>query len=1498
MDVVLELLSRLEAQESRLLTWGIVDGGFSEDEFRQMAESIVEETGEGDPSILMDELLTRRLVFGICQDMGGYRYRTRMAETVRLLARLRQWFHGRDWRLAPTLVADFRFQARPRRYPNRHISPQELFDYLGGRTELSATHRLALEALMDSPDRGPLQLANFQAEATASMLSDLSSGESRGMIVCAGTGTGKTLAFYLPALAYVANLVGIEASPWTKGIAIYPRKELLKDQFSETYQELRRLDAVMAQKGRRKITIGAFFGPTPHEATPEALTYQEWHNRSEGYECPYLRCPKCEEPLYWPHAALEKQEEILVCSKCKHEVRGDEVFLTRERMAVNPPDFLFTTTEMLNRSMSDDNFGQAFGLGVHRPPHLLLLDEVHTYAGTTGAHVALLLRRYQAAIKRPLHITGLSATLENAADFFSTLVGLPGDAVRTIEPQDDMVAEGMEYMLALRGDPVSGTSLLSTTIQTIMLMRRCLDPFGDDPPSQGVYPPRLFAFTDDLDVTNRLFHNLLDAEGRDSFGHPSKKESLAILRQNSSVDAMERMNAGQSWQIPEEIGHELSWRLDVDRTSSQDQGVSNQADVVVATAALEVGYNDPFVGAVVQHKAPRGMAAFLQRKGRAGRRRQARPWTVVVLSDYGRDRQAYQSYDQLFSPRLEPRNLPISNRYVLRIQAAFATIDWIGLWMKKAGGGSAWSDLSKPKSNGRSDRQQEAIQIIKGILDRADQQETLERHLMASLRLSTEEVRAIMWEAPRPLMTGVLPTLLRRLESSWQVFDPASLTWTKDPMLAKTPLPDFVPPNFFSDLLLPEVCIITPAQTYKDQERTDYLPILQAMRNFAPGRVSRRFGVRHGRASHWIAPPEWIEGIQELPLEQYLSDYIELGQFETEEDGQVVSLRCVRPITLRAAQIPSEVLDTSNARLDWRTQLVPRYEGQLLELPSEAPWSQWLSAICAYTHTLRSPLEVRRFALGSQANLRRKHQGEVEEIDTYLRFSDGGPLAVGFSQDVDGLVFRIKVPAMDQLLPPNDSSRKLRSLRTARFRDLVLEDTRLDGLANSFQRDWLYQIFLSVLTARAITDGVSLQEALATLQAEGLTDAMASALDTIFQTLDVSESHDEAVVRQRTHEILLARSADLTVLKVLCEKAKVLWESPDETWKEWLEARFKATLGGAVMEACRHLVPQMDMGDLVLDLDPGSRPPEIAPIPEGIAEIWLSETTLGGGGVIEEIIRGYQADPARFFRLVEAALNPGDFEIIDIQLSRLLEQMQHNSDVRDAVAAVRLANCHAGLISAFEYLRNVLAQVGITLTHPVNAALQARILRPGASPVLDELLGDLIRRWNAEEARLGIEIDVRVFAFVSSRDDAVTDKLSLLGWDVDDATWRFQALGGLLWPRGSQIRSRLLTANNLYSSLPTADRDLIVDILQTYKTEVSVESPDWRSRLEELLAEGKNVTLVAASDHPEALQEALLDISTAPIELGYLLANPRIETVSVGEPGIGVRLHLEEGRIV
>jgi hypothetical protein len=252
-------------------------------------------------------------------------------------------------------------------------------------------------------------------------------------------------------------------------------------------------------------------------------------------------------------------------------------------------------------------------------------------------------------------------------------------------------------------------------------------------------------------VTNRLFFNLRDAEGQNSWGDPDPSNrggSLANLRSPAGPDTAARFVLGQDWELCRQLG----WRLQPDeqveigRTSSQDVGVSATAGLVVATAALEVGFNDPRVGAVLQHKAPRDPAQFLQRKGRAGRDVRMRPWTVVVLSDYGRDRIAYQAYDQLFDPILPARALPVGNRHVLKIRAALAALDWIAGRLTNVEPGSVWIDASAPADERGGERaaverrQRSIADLAAQVLASEDRQEELASYVAAALRVEPEEV--------------------------------------------------------------------------------------------------------------------------------------------------------------------------------------------------------------------------------------------------------------------------------------------------------------------------------------------------------------------------------------------------------------------------------------------------------------------------------------------------------------------------------------------------------------------------------------------------------------------------------------------------------------------------------------------------------------------------------------------------------------------------------------
>src|SRR6266545_3952273 len=176
---LLAVLDQLERLESPLLTWGCVDGGFTEDEVIGVAEALGADDGED----TLDELLASRHML---QLRVGRRviYRTRSGETIRLLARLRQLFpkHSRDggWRHAPTLVSDFRYTLRPRTYPARSIAAADALAVLAaGRSSRVAD---ALGDLLQSRGR-EFHAAQFQLDATKRILDDLAGSTSRATIV-------------------------------------------------------------------------------------------------------------------------------------------------------------------------------------------------------------------------------------------------------------------------------------------------------------------------------------------------------------------------------------------------------------------------------------------------------------------------------------------------------------------------------------------------------------------------------------------------------------------------------------------------------------------------------------------------------------------------------------------------------------------------------------------------------------------------------------------------------------------------------------------------------------------------------------------------------------------------------------------------------------------------------------------------------------------------------------------------------------------------------------------------------------------------------------------------------------------------------------------------------------------------------------------------------------------------------------------------------------------
>lgn len=1487
---LLSLLDQLERWESALLTWGYIDGGFTEAEVISRVQDLLS-LDEVEAQEAVEDLLEYRWLIRTRQGRRVV-YRTRSAETIRLMARLRQLFPQHltngSWRYAPSLVSDFRYSLRPRTYPDRGIDLSDAVATIA--QSRNGAVRQAIMALLSRGDQ--FKLARFQVLAAQRILEDLEGHVSRGVIIGAGTGSGKTLAFYLPTLAHVMRRISRE--PWTKAVAVYPRNELLKDQFSETFTEARRLDGLLAESGQRKLTIGAFFGLTPHSAQA-LLTQGGWQRLGAGFVCPYLRCPRCGGDLIWAENDLRTERERLVCgrSACGASVAEDEVLLTRGRMRRMPPDVLFTTTEMLNRQLSDTTNGHVFGVGPRavRKPEVMLLDEVHTYEGTTGAQAAYVIRRWRHAIGRPVQFVGLSATLQDAQAFFAQLVGLADQAVSSIAPgADDLISEGMEYLLALRGDPASGTSLLATTIQASMLMRRALD---CDFTATSAFGSRLFVFTDDLDVTNRLYFDLLDAEGRDSWGRPNPRGNgpLAALHSSTEPDHAARQVLGQAWDMCEAIGFHLDagGSLRIGRTSSQDPGVASTSDVIVATASLDVGFNDPTVGAILQHKAPRGSAQFLQRKGRAGRVRGMRPWTIVVLSDYGRDRLAYQGYDLLFDPSLDASTLPIQNTYVMRIQATYALMDWLASKMPKHLRGSVWLDLAgppqrnQPRSEHAPERQRRELDLIERALTDESVRRDLLDYVKDALQLTPEQTQVMAWEAPRSLLLEVLPTMRRRLASGWS----SGGTPGADYQVRWQPMPDFVSANLFSDLNLPETRIQLPPAQRDGEETETQSPVFQALRTFAPGRISRRYSVEHRYVRHWVPVPLDAH-TAELEVRAF-ADGTDLGTFSFGSGQDEESFRCIRPWSIRTQRPPQRLLDSTNATLEWRSRLDPMDQGDDVDIPSPSPWDGLARTLTVFLHARHSGIDLSRLAVASHTTLAFE-RGLQTDVDVTFTM-DGHPAALGFTLDVDAIRFRARVPAFfSSDAAYRSDSQSVRSFRAAYFQHLVETDGSLLALANSFRLQWISQLYMSVVVEHALSEQISLADAHAVLDRQSLAAELEQSLDVIFRALPTSadvdmpaDVDDPEPPRQRLHRALAELTQDPTVNQRLTALAPVLWSDPDDSWQQWAAQRFAATLGAAVLEGANRLCRDIGAQNLVLDINVDH--------PAESCEIWLSEPSIGGGGIVEEFARRYSDDPRRFFRLVESALAPSDFEIVDTELMRILDLAVRDPQVRERLADVRSATSQAATTSSVRALLAVLVNHGISVSHPVTAALNSRVLRPGSSMQTDTLLYILLCQRQSEEARLGIEIDARVFAFVASASDEVDRAVPPPVREADNRQRRFGTIYGLLWPRGSAVRASSLRAYNPYHPHPSTDRTLVLTAIRPAAPAVALSNPRWRELLATALVESGDAFLTAPPTEARRLRGAIMEVQGTPLDAGFLMLYPRV--IGVTRDGQDVRVHFE-----
>lgn len=1495
-EFVAELLSFIEEREERLLGWGFYDVAFDPSEVEELiAEHAsdllrsqwedLEASGE-----TMEHLLGEMRHAGLLHKLpdGTGRVRSRFAEGVRLLARLRQRFGWDDWAGGKRLISDIKVHLAPRRYPKVDIDNSDAWAAMAGAAKRPALQRAVFDALASRPDGTPYTFAGFQVRSFGRILENYGSPQHSGTVVSAGTGSGKTKAFYVPAFVGMSPELDKKEPAFTKVIAVYPRNVLLADQLREAIAEAGKLKAVAAAHGLRAVTFGALMGDTPPGHAfdvPNSVYLRNWSRHgSIGWKVPFLRSPfhASRSELVWLDSDRKAGRTCLYrvdATSGVPEVPDGVIYLTREAIQKNPPDFLFLSLEMLHRELGNPVWAKAFGIGVEQTPRLLLFDEVHNYSGLSGAQAPWIIARWrQAARPQGLHVVGLSATLREAPQHLATVGCLRADRVVEFKPKEgELSAEGREANLVVKGDASSGAPLLATSIQVAMLSARLLTPRhvaypkSESLAGKALYLRKVFGFTDQLDSLNRWLADLRDAERNKRLAQyrmPPDKSGRAIPK------AVERAMEidGQIWSMPDDLGHDLGQAAIVTRCSSQDPGADTGSDVIVATASLEVGYDDPDVGTVVHHKAPRSMSSFLQRKGRAGRRRGSRPTTIVVLSDYGRDRWFFQNSERLFQPEIEPIAVPLLNPYVLRVQATSFLLDWIGRRVRAA---DPFVYLRRPDRY-HSGSRAKAAELLRRMLDLGDEYSAFRkdlawvfRHTQRFWEAGDDEIErlvdAVLWEAPRPVLKSAVPTLLRKLEADWRIADPARSGAIEDKG-ARQPLPSFIPSASFAELDLAEVTVEFPGTDKEFETRGLAALLIEA----CPGRVSKRYSVKPTERGYWLQGSDALlsaTGIVTLTVADLFPERLSV---DMHADAVVY-----QPQRISLVERPKSVKDSSNAQWIWSSTLLSTGEGRDLPLLNGPAWRDVFVGAQAFLHADHSGVRVQRSTSAGTFGLMLANGTEQRGLLRLGRTAADGTYvreALGFDQTVDSFAVDVSIEHLANR--PDFAADTLARLRQNFFRHRLGASSLLDAAANRFTLDWIWQTSLAMLTATALKNRCSLAEAQTHLAGKRVA-ALGKVLSRMFSTAALADDDDDHAAGGKMRDRLLSLWADAASAAEIEAAERSLWDDLGADFDRWLRGRHLRTLVEALLSAVQTVVPDIGEGELIADVvDAGDK-----------VMLVVSETAPGGVGQIEAFVARALEEEGTFERALVRALEHCPRTHISSNLLGVVTAARRPGDMQDAFAAVRNARGYSQASDARAKLADAAERVSLDSSRSMVVSMMGRLLRNGTRRETDAWVAALNRVWRDREQRLGTVIEPRVFVYLCLSSTPVRREIRRLvqlmtGQDASD-TQLFSIVQEFLLPLCHDSCPQCLSTTNRFVGDVMPSRELSLQWLAPHGSDVAAltTGPGWIDKLRALLRTHDRLDILAPDADLAEVGQTLQALVTEPMDRDYVMVWPILGAV-------------------
>lgn len=295
--------------------------------------------------------------------------------------------------------------------------------YKPGRTlqelvEADVLHQSTAEAL-SRYFNCPIDKARLHEHQEASLISVK---DGRNLLVCTGTGSGKTESFLIPVLDAIARErieKGENYVPGVRAMILYPMNALVNDQVLRIRNLLKSAHAsngIEEIVGIKDITYGIYTGDLATESREqdlEELDEQALNAINNATTVPV------DHPFF--------SDDVVPKTEYTRRSRWNSV----DDGGDGPADILITNYAMLERLMLNPKTSSLFS----QTWKFIILDEAHTYDGSMGTEIAWLLKRlsYRVGGANRLQYLATSATLIESDDGGDNTPGLNSASNEGIE---------------------------------------------------------------------------------------------------------------------------------------------------------------------------------------------------------------------------------------------------------------------------------------------------------------------------------------------------------------------------------------------------------------------------------------------------------------------------------------------------------------------------------------------------------------------------------------------------------------------------------------------------------------------------------------------------------------------------------------------------------------------------------------------------------------------------------------------------------------------------------------------------------------------------------------------------------------------------------------------------------------------------------------------------------------------------------------------------------